>query len=536
MTITPGQDSIIPDAGLKLKRRDVLASALALGSMPLAAKAKAMLVNPARQEDDVLDTLVVGSGVAGCYAAWRLSSADPSSRIGVFERSDRIGGRLWSVQPSGHAEQVAELGGMRIASTQLPLVNLVDEFGLTTTSYPATLDEDIYYMRGDRCRASELMASPRYGYKVRKDLVGKSMVDLFNIVLKTVTGKTDWTREEIDSTYRTVTYKGINLHDLPRMWVFQDVLGHSAATMLIDAIGYGFPNNNAGVFIAEVILDLFIKEYGHVDGGYQRIPLTMADMARSNGVDFAFKHEMCDLEQEGDLSVVTFRTPDGQRRRIKARNVILTIPMSAYDKLPDTCALRDQNTLRTLSDNLLRVPATKIYVNFPHQWWKQLGIGYGRSITDLPLRQCFYLADSSGRGLTLSPYVSGFEESGFWSPLLLRDRNHMGGDSMAARTIVQQLRQMHGVDVPDATEIHYRVFDGGYEGFGWNMWQPGARPWLLAPAARRPIPGRRVFCTGQATAQVQGWVMDTISSIESVLRSEFRLQRPAWWPASYPAT
>ena len=517
---------------IRVSRREALATTLAIGALPAAARA---MVGRPKPQDDVLDVMVVGAGVSGCYAAWRLSMADPSARIGVFERSDRIGGRLWSVKPNGHNEQVAELGGMRIASTQTPLVNLVDEFGLSTSAYPATRDDDLYYLRGIRCRASDLRASKKFGFNVRKDLRGKTMSELFNLVVKTVTGKATWTREEIDTTFRKVVYKGVNLYSLPRMWVLEDVLGNSAANMLVEAIGYGFPNNNAGVFLAEVILDLSISDYAHVDGGYDRIPLSMAEEARKRGVAFKFKHEMSDFGFDGDLAVATFRGADGQTRQVKARKVIMTLPMSAYFMLPESCPIRGKNSLKTLSDSLLNVPATKIYVNFPNQWWKELDITSGRSITDLPVRQCFYLPDSSGRGLTLSPYASGINESGFWAPLLDSGSNRMGGDSMAAKSIMRQLREMHGSDIPDCSEIIYRVFQGGHEGYAWNMWQPGAKPWQLAPAARQPIPGRQVYCVGQATAQIQGWVMDTIASIESVLRSEFRLDRPKWWPASYPA-
>ena len=43
------------------------------------------------------------------------------------------------------------------------LLNLVDKFKLTTTNYPPTLPEDIYYLRGIRCRSSKLVASEKYG-------------------------------------------------------------------------------------------------------------------------------------------------------------------------------------------------------------------------------------------------------------------------------------------------------------------------------------------------------------------------------------
>ena len=518
-------------ADMTVNRRTAMATALSIGVMPSALKSLGR--SRARDDSDVLDVLVVGGGVSGCYTAWRLAKANPKARIEVFERSDRIGGRLWSVKPEGMTNQVAELGGMRIASNQYPLINLVSELGLKTDPYPATQPQDIYFLRGIRSRASELVASKKYGYRVRKDLEGKTMDDLFNMVIQEATGKTEWNREELQSVFTKVRFKGELLHKLPYRWVFEEVLGHEGTKMLLESMGYGRPNTNAAVFLEEAVLDLFIDGYSHVRGGYQKVPLSLAEQAGKLGVGFNFKHEMLDLEFDGDLNVVSFRASDGSTRSVKAKKVVMTIPLSAYRFLPNSCPLRGDNGLRKLAASLQDVPATKIYVNFPSQWWTSLGIKSGRSISDLPIRQVFYLPDESGRGLTLSPYASGANESGFWSPLLPGDKHRLSGDSMVAKTIVQQISTMHGIDIPEPSEILYRSFNGGYEGNGWNMWRPGCEPWLVAPAARQPIPGRGVYCVGQATAQVQGWVMDTIASAETVLRSEFRLDRPHWWPASY---
>jgi len=41
-----------------------------------------------------LDTLVVGAGMSGLYATWRVLDRDPDASILIFERSDRTGGRL----------------------------------------------------------------------------------------------------------------------------------------------------------------------------------------------------------------------------------------------------------------------------------------------------------------------------------------------------------------------------------------------------------------------------------------------------------
>ena len=64
--------------------------------------------------DDELDVAIVGAGAAGTYLAYRLIQARPDWRIAIFERSKRIGGRLWSVKVDGLANPI-ELGGRRVA-------------------------------------------------------------------------------------------------------------------------------------------------------------------------------------------------------------------------------------------------------------------------------------------------------------------------------------------------------------------------------------------------------------------------------------
>lgn len=510
-----------------LTRREVLAGGISMSVLP------AVVPRRVHVDRETLDVLVVGGGVSGCYVASRLAEASPERRIELHERGDRIGGRLWSVKPEGMTSQVAELGGMRIADDQTPLLGLVAALGLSVDPYPATTPRDLYYARGIRTRASKLVAGPSSGFQVRKDLRGRTVSELFDIVVKKATGRADWSREEVHVIVDDLRYQGHLLRDLPYEWVFEDILGHEAARMLVFAMGYGRPNTSAAIFLKEAMLDLFIGGYRHVRGGYQQVPLGLAERARKQGVEFRMKSEMVDLRFDGELTAVTFRGADGRTSVRKARKVVVTLPMSAYDLLPDDCPLRGSNPLTAMCTAMLPVPATKIYVNFPNQWWKSMDIPSGRSITDLPIRQVFYLGDPSGRGLTLSPYVAGGYDSGFWSPLLPASGHRGAGDSLAGATIHRQLRQMHGIEIPKPSEILFRRFAGGAVGHGWNMWRPGFEPSRIVAGARQPIAGRDVYCVGQATSRIQGWVMSTLDTTESVLRSRFGLERPDWWPASY---
>src|ERR1044072_7161868 len=110
-----------------------------------------------------LDVAVVGAGGPGAYAAWRLQAAlGANARIALFEYSDRIGGRLYSVTMPGLPHVKAELGGMRYIPTQhIMVAKLVDHLQLAKKPFPMGAPKtgancNLFYMRGRHLRLHEL--------------------------------------------------------------------------------------------------------------------------------------------------------------------------------------------------------------------------------------------------------------------------------------------------------------------------------------------------------------------------------------------
>src|SRR5689334_20840633 len=102
--------------------------------------------------NEILDVAIVGGGVSGVYAAWRLmrdsspsafGSAGGRPKITVFEGGDRIGGRLLSVTPPGMPDTTCELGGMRFMSRHVLVAGLVQYFELETEPFPVAEPENI---------------------------------------------------------------------------------------------------------------------------------------------------------------------------------------------------------------------------------------------------------------------------------------------------------------------------------------------------------------------------------------------------------
>jgi monoamine oxidase len=366
-----------------ISRRSFLAAASAVVAAPISSLACAT----GKPDPDVLDIAVVGAGVSGCYAAWRLSASAPGQTIAVFERNNRIGGRLWSIKPEGMTQQVAELGGMRIANNQLPLLNLTRLLNLALDPYPGTEPNNLYYLRGIRSRAKDLVCSPKFGYRPSKAFEGKTGDELFSYVLRELTGKTAWTHESFTAAKPSFTFQGRPLNALPYQYVFRQVLGTEALRFFLASTGYGRPNINVVQFLEEVESALFIKGFTHVRGGYDLVPKGLAEQAKKQGASFQLGKTLIDLKFDGDLTVLTFASSDGETTQARARNVILTIPDTAYGLIDRSSPLQKPNGMTALLDNPQGVPATKVYVNFPTQWWRQLGMTSGRSIIDLPLRQ-----------------------------------------------------------------------------------------------------------------------------------------------------
>ena len=97
--------------------------------------------------DDELDVAIVGAGAAGTYLAYRLIQARPDWRIAIFERSSRIGGRLWSVKVDGLAHPI-ELGGMRYMSGHRLVQSVVDELGIETRAFDPADQPERTFLRG----------------------------------------------------------------------------------------------------------------------------------------------------------------------------------------------------------------------------------------------------------------------------------------------------------------------------------------------------------------------------------------------------
>jgi monoamine oxidase len=115
------------------------AGALALGRLPNATAA----VTPQPR------IAIIGAGLAGLTCAYRLKQAGYLAT--VYEASDRVGGRCWTIRGAFNDGQIAEHGGELIDQGHTSIRQLAHELGFTLDNLLASQangTEDFFYFDG----------------------------------------------------------------------------------------------------------------------------------------------------------------------------------------------------------------------------------------------------------------------------------------------------------------------------------------------------------------------------------------------------
>ncbi len=123
----------------------------ACSGLPAIRQAPYAAARTAGREPSVV---IVGAGVAGLTCAYRLQQAGIASR--VFEASDRIGGRTWTLRGYFAQGQIAEHGGEFISLGQHEVQRLARELGLQLINLNRhEPGRDIYFFDGARYTVEE---------------------------------------------------------------------------------------------------------------------------------------------------------------------------------------------------------------------------------------------------------------------------------------------------------------------------------------------------------------------------------------------
>ncbi len=509
-------------------------------------------------EMPVHDAVVIGGGVAGLYSAWRLQQAGSAEgrRVILFEGSNRIGGRLLSVTPPGMPQVRAELGGMRFPVSHRIVQALVTHQGLATQPFETDQSGNIAFLRGRNLRTSDLSdpdklpysLSPREQAGVRSCMTALVARDCLAEVLSEPDVGLDLATWQ--SHARSGRYADQMLRDLTMRDVFSRTVGNDAFQFAQDASGYdsiystwnaadGFPWKLSGYGKS--------VDYRCLVQGYEALPLAIAERFKAAGGDIRMAHQLDSFDRvvldDGTEAIELQLTANGCPVTVLARKLVLALPRRSLELLAPTGAMLgpEQPEVRRLIESVQPVPLSKLVLCYRQRWWEALGIKQGRSVTDLPIRQCYYWGggDGSDAGFILI-YNDGLDASALAD--LRSDPQHYPStgahdqewnDYPAPAALVEeahrQLLAMHGLDEhPDLLPYAaaYRDWQADPYGGGANFWPRNVNSDEVAKRILQPVSGLAAYICGEAYSHAQGWVEGALATAEKVLQQHLGLRAP----------
>jgi monoamine oxidase len=561
-----------------MTRRDLLrtlaaaagASAVCQPGSPAAAVLQPGVAVPPPPR--ILDVAIVGAGVSGAYAAWRLLGESPASpvlapvaagrgdrrlAVALFERSHRIGGRLRSLLPPDMPHLRAELGGMRFPTTHTLVARLVEHLGLAVKPFPVGNDANFLYLRGCRLRQKQWRERDALPYQLAPADRGKSADDLLiEAIEHHVPAARTLVGGEWDAVKTAPRRDGPSLAQIGLWTALLRAKGSEALKLIEDAGGYSsfYRSWSAAEMMPWIMADfLGSPVYLTLRDGYDSIPRRLVfDFVEAGGA-MCFGHQLKRVRRaphpHEDVLALDFAAADGKALPTRyARHVVLALPKVALEQVASDRLALGTASFRDCIGAVTPQPAAKIFLVYKQPWWRELGITGGRSTTDLPIRQCYYVgtegaepgADpSSGTSLLMASYHDD-DNVHFWNaygtPRSMTQPMWLDASRPMFQEAQRQIRELHGpgADIPDAIAGCYANWQDEPFGGGWHFWNVQTRPAEIIPRVRRPDPDAHLYVCGEAYSTDQGWVRGALRSAERMLQTHFKAPPPSWLPADEP--
>lgn len=242
---------------------------------------------------------------------------------------------------------------------------------------------------------------------------------------------------------------------------------------------------------------------------------------------------------------------------VYANKLVLAMPRKSLELLDQNNFFFDINENSVINKNIRSVimePAFKILMGFQYPWWKELKIDSGHSITDLPMRQCYYFGTDpeTNNSMLLGSY-GDMETETFWKALTddkllfevkpaksaslkeLHQLDDVQATQLMVDELMNQLRELHGPDItiPDPYVTYFKDWTDEPFGAGYHAWKAGYSIENVMPYMRKPVADEQIHIIGEAYSDQQGWVEGAFCEAEKMLQEHFGMHRPIWLSPDY---
>lgn len=575
-------------------------------------------LNTGMYPDLKTEVAVIGAGTSGLYTAYRLVTDKKftAGEVQIFDMSSKLGGRLESVIMPG-MNFWGELGGMRYLTSQEIVTTLIEGYPLSEkdpnkrtavlkdkmTSVPFPMGDTtklLMYLRKERFKQDAWNVAQENGkklstrYYLNDDDLGFSSDQLFNKIIydvlmadsaiaKTYRSKIiktsfydysfeltsrDWDdiKPKLVYNFPDSPYHGRKVNDLGFWNLIKDQVSQEGYEFLANAGGYysNTINWNSAEAFPYMVGDFSAGTiYKTIKEGYDSIAYAIANSYMDNqGACIWSENKLLTFTKEHPLrhtykyQLTFLNLKTNKEWNVYANILVFAMPRKSLELLDQSNFFFNKKN-QLLNNNIRSVimePSFKILMGFPYPWWEELGINSGHSITDLPMRQCYYFGTDprTENSMLLGSYGDMGTET-FWKALSddkvlfevkaiksasLRELHKL--DDVQATTLMvdelmNQLRELHGnqITIPEPYVTYFKDWTDDPFGAGYHAWKAGFSVENVMQYMRKPLADEQIHICGEAYSDQQGWVEGALCEAEKMLQEHFGLKRPDWLNPRY---
>lgn len=549
-----------------------------------------------------IDIAIIGAGVSGLYSAYRFLEDDRyhNKRIGIFELNDKIGGRLESiVLPESNV--TGELGGMRYLTSQKITTSLIENiFKLNNKKFETgETSSHTFYLRGQRFKENEWEEEQKKKdkfytrYFMSEQFQGYHPDQLFNKIIAEVCLNDPWfndnynnkiekqddynysfklSSEDWDNIKQNLIYYKDNspynqmkLYNIGFWNLLKDQLGNEGYEFLANAGSY-YSNTlswNSSEAFSYIVGDFTDGvEYKTIDEGYDQLAYSLAKRVSENdNVTLYLNSELKTFSKDKEsyeLEVVNVNTT--KTKKVKTKEIILAMPKRSLELLDqDNFFFKDasHSKVRKLIDTVYAEPSLKLLLGFEYPWWREcLNSYYGKSTTDLPMRQCYYFGvdENNQHSLLLASY-NDMRTVNFWKSMIRsNDNKFIQNDEIKSKNnnlelfnekysdevtnvmvqeSINQLEELHDIKIPKPYVSLVKDWSKDPFGGGYHAWHTGIDVQKTMKLIRKPYEYEDIYIVGEAYSSDQGWTEGAFKTAEKMLQEHFELERPEWLDSDY---
>jgi monoamine oxidase len=439
--------------------------------------------------------VVVGGGLAGLTAAYRLKQAGYAAQ--VYEASDRVGGRCWTIRGAFADGQIAEHGGELIDTGHLEMRHLVGELGLTTDNLLSAQPngtEDFYRFDGESYSFAQATNDIKSIWQqIHSDVSAASYPTLYT-----------------SSTARGRELDNMSIAD----WIAAYVPGGAASKLgqLLDVaynIEYGAETSDQSAlnmlyllgYSGQGNLRIFgpSNEKFHVRGGNDQVP---ALLGQALGSQVTLGSELIAVKRNADGSYGLTFAQGSKTKAVTADQVVLALPFSIMRSSVDW----SQAGFSAVKARAIREQGmgtnSKLHVQFSDRHWVGLG-NNGNTYADTGYQDTWEVTRAqSGRSGILVDYTGGTIGASFGS----------GTPTSRAQQFLTQLEPV----LPGITaKFNGRATVDFWSGYRWtkgsySYWKVGQ--YQAFSGAERERSGNCHFAGEHTSIDFQGYLNGAVES------------------------